>query len=693
MASLASWFDPFFPTAPLGYLHTYASGTTTPQQAWKDAAETLTHTLPTAGVPASGITLDAAGRVPTGLFLRGTYTIHVYTAAGVLVTQMNNVTGGADAASALDVALRADLASSTVAAKGAGQIGYRGPQGAPADSVAERLSWEVYVTDPQFGAVGDNATDSTAALAAAVTYVNSLCDIVSDSVAVTRFPRLIFPPSLGFRSTATLSIRAGVEVVMQSPLMMVAAAGTPIIGIDLIDAKGVDYQAPRGTSQVFDVRRVTQSNLASESDIGVRIPALYVGKPYFKRIDGFTVSFDACLGYGDVTIGDIRDCRKAYIRGRAGQFTNKIVVRGGSFSCGNGVGVGLSRYGIVVQGVAPFGANTILFDGQSFELAKTVAGAADAIPYLIDGTAAPVISLRAINQRNEGGQDTFARLTGEVRNCEFGLLDAELEYLHPTALLLDDQSSGAAAGGGNVAYRHHGASAPHWTEFFSTGRLAERALGITGSLMSIVNMEAATNVGAAPATQTLAISGAPATFDTSGNMTAAGPLFGVRVKMNGSRFVAVSGRKPTATAANVSLLLFDSAGVQITSATAVASEQAYAAVNTGVYGGLYTVGVHPVNDARFFDVVLQFASNVATAFICVTSAVEGWVLKRVDPRVEWFSATSHMREQFVATNTPVSLTNVTYKAGMCAVHGAPAVGQPKGWALDTGATWRSKGNL
>lgn len=588
-----------------------------------------------------------------------------------------------------------DLASSASSDVGAGMVGYYGPQDAPADTVAERLGWEVYVTDPQFNAVGDGSTDSTSQLAAAVSYVNSLCDVASDSLASPRVPRLVFPPSLGFKSTATLSIRAGVEVIMHSPLLVAGAAGSALIGIDMIDDKGVDYQAPRATSCIFDVRRVTQSNWSTEDDIGVRIPALYVGTPYFKRISGFCVGFNACLGYGQARIGDIRDAKRGGIitaRTSPENFTNHLRVIGGSFACEGGVGVGLSRYGITVLGTPPGGANTILFDGQSFELNAAVAGVGEALPYQIDGTDAPISGVRAINQRNESGDGRFAQLLGDVRNCEFGLLDAELEYTYPSSLLLDDQSTG---GGANIAYRHSGATAPHWNEFFSTGRLSDRAVALTGSLMSVVNMECMTSAGAAPTPPVFSAVGGLAAFDSSQYMSQSGPYYGVRVRLNGARSIAISGRKPASTAADIVLTCFDAAGAQITAADAVSFEQSAATPNTSVYGGIYGIGINPSNAAVEFDGVIAFSASVATVFIAVASKTDGWALKRSDARPEWFSSTSHMRDQFVGSAIPVALANVSYRQGMRVMQSASAAGQPKGWVCTVPGTptFVSEGNL
>jgi len=89
---LAPYFAVQFEDAPLGWLHTYASGTTTPKQTWQDQAGATPHTLPTAGVPASGINLDVKGRPPGGFFIgTGEYTFHLYSVAGTLIKSWDDV--------------------------------------------------------------------------------------------------------------------------------------------------------------------------------------------------------------------------------------------------------------------------------------------------------------------------------------------------------------------------------------------------------------------------------------------------------------------------------------------------------------------------------------------------------------------------------------------------------------------------
>jgi Phage T7 tail fibre protein len=660
-----------------------------------DLAELAATAIANAGAAAASAA-NALTHANTAGTQAGNAAVSASASAASAVAASNSATAASAAVTSAINAVLANFASVASASLGAGLVGYRGPQSAPADTVAERLSWDIYVTDPQFNAVNDGATDSTTQLAAAVTYANSLCDVVSDSLDVARFPRLIFPPGLGFRTTATLSIRAGVAVIMHSPLFVVAVAGTPIIGMRLVDAKAVDYQAPRLTHSVFDIRRVTQSTWPGETDIGLLVDAHYAGRMDVKRITGFHVGFDVCAGYEEIHLGEIRDCKIGMLvkdrSSPADQFTNQTHFHGGSIVCA-GTNAGISRYGIEVRSVMG-GINSLAFYGQSYELGLATATSGnpsgEAIPMVVNGTAFPIADISATDQRSETNSVTFLRATGDVSHVVVGVINQVTEYSDSTELMLDDDSTGS---GGIVVYRQGGATAPVWETFFDTGRLVERVVQLTGGVVTIQNLECATSVGAAPATQTFTYGDYGPVFDASGFMTCAGPLYGVRVRLNGARSIPISGRKPTSTAANLKIICFDSSGTQLTSTDLVQFDGTSATVNTGIYGGVYSLGIVPSNTAKTFNAVIGFASNVATAFISVESATDGWVLKRSDARPEWFSASGHLRNQFVGAAIPIALTNVTYTTGMRVAQITPAVGSPKGWMLDSGGTWRSEGNL
>lgn len=642
-------------------LKVYATGTSTPVTTYTSAALSTAHAWP--------VVANADGKFPP-VYLADSATVRavVQTATGGTISN-----GDIDPASDT---LRADIVAAL-------------------DEI-DVIASSRPLTPFDFGAVGDGTTDDTAALAAMATAANALFDIASEVLTVKYYPRILFPPCRGFRTTATLSLRAGVEIEMQSPLLVATAANAPIVGIHYTDERATDFQSPRDVSPTFWVERITQSDWSSESDIGVLVTSAYVSRIRIRRAWGFCKGFDVCMGYGELHLGDIRNCKISDIGGRGSpeQFTNHFRAIGGTFACQ--ANPGQSRYGIRIKPGTATGANTFLLDGQSYELGLNIAQSsnpsAETIAITADGTANELSSIRAINQRFEFSGRTHLRVIGQVRNVELGVLDAEREYVNPTSLFVDDQSTG---GGGIWAYRHHGVTGPAAKSIWYSSLLKDRVVGITGSLASIVGLEAATNVGAAPATQTFAVTGAPPTFDADGFMEqVTGVRWGTRVELNGARSIGVSGVKKTATNIELNVLCFNAAGAQLTATGTVWTEQSAPVCTTGVFGGVFAIGLNDPTaaSARAFEGIIHFASTVATAFIAVLGPHRKWSISSFAGQAEPFGATSHLTGQYAATAIPVAVANVTYKLGQTAVHIDAASGQPSGWRFD-GTNWLPLPNL
>lgn len=143
-----------------GTLETYLAGTTTPVATYSNAALTSSN--------GTVITLDARGECTIWLDLDLTYKFVLKDALGVTLWTEDNIRGPIPVLSG---------------SSGSSEIGFiQAGTGAVARTAQAKMRDLVSLTD--FGAVGDGATDDTAAVTAALTYVmnNGRCLFVPDGI-------------------------------------------------------------------------------------------------------------------------------------------------------------------------------------------------------------------------------------------------------------------------------------------------------------------------------------------------------------------------------------------------------------------------------------------------------------------------------------------------------------------------------
>jgi hypothetical protein len=154
-----------------GKLYTYAAGTTTPQTTYTTSAGNVAWTNP--------IVLDAAGRVSGSgeiwITVGVTYKFVLKDSNDVLIGTYDNVTA--------EVNTDASLVSYT-------------PAGTGAVTTTVQNKLRQYVSVKDFGAVGDNVTDDTAAIQAAITFA------IGNSTTAGN----VFFPSGTYKVTSTLTI-------------------------------------------------------------------------------------------------------------------------------------------------------------------------------------------------------------------------------------------------------------------------------------------------------------------------------------------------------------------------------------------------------------------------------------------------------------------------------------------------------
>jgi hypothetical protein len=151
-------------------LYTYAQGTTTHKTAYTDAAGSVAHTYTSDGAGGQYIALDARGELPAPLYLTaGSYDIALKTASGATVW-----TRRADPDLDVDTVLRADIASDTSEAKGAGMTGFSPTLNYAVATIGKSLKERGYsCKDSPWNCVGDGSNDDSAAWTAWSNYVQA----------------------------------------------------------------------------------------------------------------------------------------------------------------------------------------------------------------------------------------------------------------------------------------------------------------------------------------------------------------------------------------------------------------------------------------------------------------------------------------------------------------------------------------
>ena len=151
-----------------GKIYSYLAGTNTAEPTYSTSTGLIPHSNP--------ITLDAAGRVPSGeiwLLVSTSYKFVLKTAAGILLGTYDNIIPINDASQTIFTGFKGQVGTveSLAGDDGADWIGYTPPgAGAVPESVADKLAQTVSVKD--FGAVGDGS-NATTAFQAAIAEVNA----------------------------------------------------------------------------------------------------------------------------------------------------------------------------------------------------------------------------------------------------------------------------------------------------------------------------------------------------------------------------------------------------------------------------------------------------------------------------------------------------------------------------------------
>ena len=335
-AYLAPQFDTQFfdgSTVAAGYkLYTYDSGTTTPKAVYSDQAGTVPHTNP--------IVLDANGRVTGQMWLgSGEYTFTLKTSADVMVKTWNDVAGSSTIidSAAYDAAIRADLASTSDASKGAGMVGYQqAGAGAVARTAQSKLRESVSVLD--YGADPTGTADSAAAIQAAV-------DSISTTTAGAGPGGLVYIPAGTYRIETQIDLPYGVSIK--------GAGGTASI-LRCYDCDGLNFIKTVEDNDMQTVEDIGLIALSGTNRVGILASA---GTWPTSQNDGFYINrvkitgFDVGIYFTNAWQSVITNClitqvnKAVWLADHATLVTvadNQFVREGGGAGAATNIGVEMS---------------------------------------------------------------------------------------------------------------------------------------------------------------------------------------------------------------------------------------------------------------------------------------------------------------------------------------------------------------
>ncbi len=260
-----------------------------------------------------------------------------------------------------------------------------------------------------FGGLGDGVADDRIAIQAAF-----------DRAAADQKFAMIPPGTWNVSGTVTLPGGAR-GLIMQGTIRYTGTAPTSV----LVLGDGGTIRNAEKLYTGLNVIRQTQSDWASEADIGITVRNVDASQIELRRVEGFTI--------GMRTLGDGRGVEDStFTLGRivnnrigldiwcatATAWNTSIRYYGGHFAQATGVNASQDRFGIRLgnEPGAYTNHNRHVFDAPNFELRQ--AGSNIAIPFLNQTSGSAII---ARNMRMEACSPLAARHTAGAQDCEYDI--------------------------------------------------------------------------------------------------------------------------------------------------------------------------------------------------------------------------------------------------------------------------------
>lgn len=522
-----------------------------------------------------------------------------------------------------------------------------------------------------YGAVGNNATDDTPFINAAITAATAVGDRAV----------LLLPAAVGFRTTATITVPPNVDLLMNTPIIYAGPAGSPalVIGGPL----STTARAFRRKDKI-KVRRATLASWTNLADVGVRVYNSYWGDLQFPEVVNFTVGIQIIgdghgAAYNNVRLGGIQDCRYGVVLTNAnGGWANENVFIGGSFTNAAATHPTIDRVGIhITSDGGAYYNNANLFIKPSFEV-KGVDIAAEGLCVLAEygsnntiqdarHESPDAVSLRQLNNSVKNKLTTLFNIAGTVPKADDAGTFAG-GIIEPGSTLVEDSAKRLI----------HKADALHKRACYYDGATQINVPGtaiVTSSTSQIISRGSSTLV-----------------LDPDFLQIPGGRGIGF--------FMSTRSMKRFTLAADADGLggrwlvqAFDIAGAPVTAAGTVRSTSGNPTTATAFYGGWRT-GTDGL-EAKHFTV----SAAVDYVFVGVTGGT-------AVAKIRSFSAYALDSHAVPSTWLPwfedgmnhgtAAPTAGTWAVGRRVIQDVPAVGSPKGWVCTvagTPGTWVSEGNL
>lgn len=527
-----------------------------------------------------------------------------------------------------------------------------------------------------YGAVGDNSTDDTAAINACIAAAAAVGGLVVFPTVGSGYPDPQLP--VGYKTTATIDFPSTVDVDMGSQIIGHNVNG-PLIrynpsGPSYAENHDLTFAARRQYGGAAPHRA---TDWATENNIGIQIRNVNRSRIYIRQTVGNTIGLEA-LGdgggfvYNEVILGFLYDNKYAInCRAINGGWTNENNWYGGNFQLSTTTNTTQSRYGIRFRTDSNQPNNNIFYK-PSFELHQPTGGA-ESIPIIMETG----LYNKFLNVRNEDNSTTIIRTSGTAQ------LNEVTEGYSPVARSVVDDIGSFPSTIHKQAVFGNLDDADHLV--FNETDLGLRAVPYDVTKTNIPGL-ALSATGAATLNREQAgftITGDYLDFSAS---NAAGLMVDTTVVKHFVFSVdAVVGR-----GGRLIVRCYDAAGVVLDPAVYAAdplvkgnSSSSLAAITS--FGGVYRTGLDS-NDPRFFKV----SSLVKSIYVAATGGtatiqLRGIRLSTTDTSAvrTWSPFTENDKSTPVAIQAPSS---GTHSVGRRVYHGAPAVGQPQGWVCTVAGT-------